>query len=78
MKDHDDQGDCLLPHFDRGSMRVAQLHDWDTVYWVVWVMAFWLFGAIKLWGSVLATWSWWWMLLPVVPWLGYAVHRLFI
>jgi hypothetical protein len=37
---------------------------------------FWGFIATKTWGTALAAWSWWWMLLPIVPWCGYLVQRL--
>jgi hypothetical protein len=30
-------------------------------------LSFWAFIAIKLAGTSLATWSWWWLLLPPVP-----------
>ncbi len=43
---------------------------------VIWFLSFWMFIATKVWGSVLAAWSWWWLLLPFVPWCGYAVQRL--
>jgi predicted membrane protein len=28
----------------------------------------------KLVGGYIATWSWWWLLMPLVPWLGTAIH----
>lgn len=34
-----------------------------------------LFIAIKLAGSSLATWSWWWLLMPIVPILGLVVKH---
>lgn len=30
-------------------------------------LIFWAFVLIKAGGHVLAAWSWWWLLLPVVP-----------
>lgn len=34
-----------------------------------------LFVAVKVGGVSLATWSWWWILLPLVPVLGIVVQR---
>lgn len=34
------------------------------------------FVAIKLAGTVLAAWSWWWLLMPEVPLLADALGRL--
>jgi hypothetical protein len=34
---------------------------------------FWGFIVIKAWGHLFAAWSWWWVLLPIVPWLGILV-----
>jgi hypothetical protein len=42
----------------------------------LWCVCFWCFLAIKAWGVTFAAWSWWWMLLPFVPFLGVAVQRL--
>lgn len=36
---------------------------------------FWSFIIVKAWGTVFAAWSWWWVLLPLVPWLFYILHR---
>jgi hypothetical protein len=33
------------------------------------------FVAIKLAGTTLAAWSWWWLLMPLVPLLGAIVQR---
>lgn len=30
---------------------------------------FWGYIVIKAWGTTFAAWSWWWVLLPFVPWL---------
>ena len=38
-------------------------------------LCFWSFIAIKVAGSSLALWSWWWILVPVVPVLGLIVER---
>lgn len=32
-----------------------------------WGIFFWLYFAIKWFGTALAAWSWWWLLLPYVP-----------
>jgi hypothetical protein len=37
-------------------------------------LAFSAFIAGKLVGGYIATWSWWWLLMPLVPWLGTAIH----
>lgn len=31
------------------------------------------FIAVKLAGHAFALWSWWWLLMPLVPWLGLLV-----
>ena len=38
-------------------------------------LVFWGFVAVKLWGVSFAAWSWWWVLMPLIPWLGLAVVR---
>lgn len=43
---------------------------------LLWCLVFWSFIVTKAVGHVLAAWSWWWVLLPLVPWLGFAVERL--
>lgn len=35
---------------------------------------FWGFVAVNVWGVSFAAWSWWWLLLPIIPWLGLAVQ----
>lgn len=37
---------------------------------LVWFFSFWSFIAIKAGGTALAAWSWWWMLLSIVPMLS--------
>lgn len=32
-------------------------------------LVWWSFLIIKIWGTAFAAWSWWWVLLPIVPWL---------
>jgi hypothetical protein len=34
---------------------------------IVWPIVFWGFIAIKAFGHTFAAWSWWWVLLPIVP-----------
>lgn len=38
-------------------------------------IVFWTFFAIKAWGVTFAAWSWWWLLLPIMPFIGEAVRR---
>lgn len=33
----------------------------------LWTLAFWTFIVVKVGGTALASWSWWWILLPIVP-----------
>jgi hypothetical protein len=35
-----------------------------TIFYCV---TFWAFIVIKAFGAALAAWSWWWLLLPIVP-----------
>jgi len=42
---------------------------------LLWALSFWLFLAAKVAGTSLAAWSWWWILVPIVPILGLAVQR---
>lgn len=39
-------------------------------------LVFWGFVAVKAFGTVFASWSWWWGLLPLMPWAWLAVQRL--
>lgn len=39
-------------------------------------LAFWGYLLVKAYGVAFAAWSWWWLLLPVVPWLGLGLSRL--
>lgn len=39
-------------------------------------LLFWSFIAVKAWGVSFAAWSWWWLFIPMVPWIGLAVQRL--
>ncbi len=40
-----------------------------------WVVMFWGFITVKVWGVSFATWSWWWVLLAIVPWLALSVKH---
>lgn len=40
-----------------------------------WGLTFWAFVVIKVAGHTFAAWSWWWVLLPVVPCIGALVHH---
>lgn len=42
----------------------------------VWALAFWSFVVIKAAGSSLAAWSWWWVLLPIVPTIWLVLSKL--
>lgn len=42
----------------------------------LWAVAFWAFIAIKVAGTSFAAWSWWWLLLPVVPLMSLVVVRM--
>lgn len=42
----------------------------------LWVLCLLTFIAIKLAGTTLAAWSWWWILLPPVPLIGAVVVHL--
>lgn len=35
-----------------------------------------LFIAVKLAGTSLATWSWWWLLMPLVPTVAFVLDKL--
>lgn len=39
----------------------------------LWPAMFWGFLIVKATGHIFAAWSWWWLLLPIVPWVGLAV-----
>jgi hypothetical protein len=34
---------------------------------ITWVLPFWFFVTVKVMGTAFAAWSWWWVLLPIVP-----------
>jgi len=47
------------------------------IFSTVWFAAiFWGFIAIKVAGTSFAAWSWWWILLPIVPMLSLVVKAL--
>ena len=39
-------------------------------------LLFWSFVVIKAWGTSFAAWSWWWLFLPIVPFIGLVVAKL--
>lgn len=41
----------------------------------LWCITFWGFVTIKFVGTSLAGWSWWWVLVPIVPIFGLLVQR---
>jgi hypothetical protein len=42
---------------------------------ILWSLSFWAFVAIKVAGTSLAAWSWWWILIPPIPVVGLFVAR---
>lgn len=42
---------------------------------LVWWLMFWGFVTVKMVGHVFAAWSWWWVLLTIVPWLSLLVQK---
>ncbi len=44
---------------------------WDRFGWLI----LWAFVAVKVAGTSLAAWSWWWVFLPIVPLLGLLVAK---
>ena len=48
----------------------------NLVTTLLWMLTFWGFVAVKIAGTSLAAWSWWWILLPIVPMLSLLVVRL--
>lgn len=43
---------------------------------IIGTLGFWAFIAIKVAGTSLASWSWWWLLMPVIPVIGLFVQRM--
>ncbi len=39
------------------------------------MITFWVFVVIKAYGTLFAAWSWWWLLLPIVPELYVALGK---
>lgn len=48
----------------------------NTVVTIALPIFFWGFIGVKLWGVAFAAWSWWWVLLPIIPWIWFIVTRL--
>jgi len=40
-----------------------------------WPLTFWFFVVVKWLGTLFAAWSWWWVLLPIVPVIGVLVSH---
>ncbi len=39
----------------------------------IWALLFWGYITVKVVGTSFAAWSWWWLLVPIVPWLSLGV-----
>lgn len=48
----------------------------DRLFQFIWAICLLVFVAIKIAGTSLAAWSWWWILLPPVPLIGAVVVHL--
>jgi hypothetical protein len=49
----------------------------NTTFWsVLSSLLFWGFIVVKAWGTSFAAWLWWWLFIPIVPWIGLAVQRM--
>jgi hypothetical protein len=48
---------------------MRELNSW------IYALLFWAYVIVKTWGVVFASWSWWWVLAPIVPWLYYGFSR---
>ena len=46
---------------------------WDRLLQFLWAISLLVFVAIKIAGTSLATWSWWWILVPPIPLIGAVV-----
>jgi hypothetical protein len=53
-------GGAAITPFRMGGI-VAGNNNW------LWTLSFWAYVMIKVWGTLFAAWSWWWLLLPFVP-----------
>ncbi len=47
----------------------------QSVIRLIWFLAFWGYLGVKIGGVTFATWSYWWLLLPVVPWFALAAKH---
>lgn len=43
----------------------------ETIGWIL----FWGFVVVKVWGTSFAAWSWWWLLMVIIPWLALGVKH---
>lgn len=46
-----------------------------TVSFGLFGLLFWFFVVVKVAGTSFASWSWWWLLLPLVPAIGLWVQK---
>lgn len=49
---------------------MAKENNVQTLWTVAGCLLFWGYFAVKFVGTTFAVWSWWWLLLPIVPWLS--------
>lgn len=45
----------------------------ESLWRALGIFMFWGYIAVKWVGTAFAAWSWWWVLLPIVPWLALLV-----
>lgn len=48
--------------------------DSHTTSWGFGAVFFWGFIVIKVSGHLFTAWSWWWVFLPIIPFIGEAVR----
>ena len=65
--------DCAITNSGIG---LALYPNMQNFFSAVWALTFWSFIAIKVGGASLASWSWWWVLLPQVPVFALAARML--
>lgn len=46
----------------------------NTGTYITWTIPFWMFIVIKVGGTAFASWSWWWVLLPIVPCITFILN----
>lgn len=40
-----------------------------------WGLLFWSYIVTKVWGTSFVLWSWWWLLMPLIPWLWLTIRH---